>query len=188
MRKYIFDSDLLDDSFIESFKEFLECNDERDKLAQLQGVEKTYEMPQAIFDEFIQYVSECKEFEIAELRGEFDLELKGKTILLVGDYTRWNGTFSAYKVVGSNLKDILNISYSNSDYEFELFAENRQVYSNFADHDGRSLMQFVVVDNKFVDKVTDDFYYNKVTSYTKSKMKSLYPYINSILWQTQKVA
>lgn len=99
-----------------------------------------------------------------------DVELEGD-IIAFGSVGRWDGSFSGYKVLGSNLKDIL--SYFNCD-DVHVYYDRHGVHSVTYHHDGRNYMQFRLLRNDrnanlFLDKiysgsVTD----NDIKYYTKS--------------------
>ncbi|MDA3053235.1 hypothetical protein OFO01_07275 [Campylobacter sp. JMF_01 NE2] len=175
--KVIFNSDNGDEAYFEDFLENLKDTDEH-LLADIQsaGIEKSWNLPDDTYQKFYEFVSDIKASDLEFYREIFDKELKGKTIILYGILGKWSGNYSAYKILGTNLKDIFACHATNKfgENEFEIYSSNRQIYYKISDHDGNSFFKVGIVDNSDLDKVTSNIYDNEISKATKAKIKSAY--------------
>lgn len=112
-------------------------------------------------------------------KANLDKELDG-TIIAFANVGLWYGRRTGYKVVGSNLSDILQSFYGGDECEF--YADKYNVYARAAHHDGTNFITFRIVDSEKVDKLCDDIYNGKIDSREKlfRKTKSIRPFIAKI--------
>ena len=114
------------------------------------------------------------ELSLNNLEKLFDVKLNND-IILFGNLKRWNGSFSAYKLLDNYLDSILN----NGCDCFVLTADSTNVNIELHDHDGVSYLTF----RKFKKGVSEEQKENFIEKIYTNELtkKDIYHYTNSIL-------
>ena len=88
-----------------------------------------------------------------------DKELEGN-ILAIASIGRWNGRVSSYKILGSNLNEVLTSSIRCD--EKEVYFDGYNIKAEGYHHDGRNYVEFRELrEDKNYDKLLDKIYMNK---------------------------
>ena len=123
----------------------------------------------------------CEDIDIGleDEKYNLDKELEGN-ILCIASIGRWNGRFQGYKLLGNNLKEILQ---SFACDEFHIYFDGFNIKSEGYHHDGRNYIEFREIrNNRDIENFLDIIYSGKkltrnlINYYTKS----LKPYIKTI--------
>ena len=109
-----------------------------------------------------------------------DKELNGR-ILAIANLGLWNGRRSGYKILGTNLNEILTSTIGCD--EKEVYCDRYNVYAHGYHHDGYNTVEFREIrEDRNIDNLTDKLYSGmpvtrrEINYYTKS----LRPYIKEI--------
>ena len=106
--------------------------------------------------------------------------LDGK-ILVIADLGRWNGRFQGYKVIGSNLQDIMTAATRDDD--FHIYSDGKDIRAEGQHHDGTNYYLFrEAKENVDISVLLDDIYSGKEISNRRLGYytKSLAPYAASV--------
>ena len=102
-------------------------------------------------------------------------------ILVIADLGRWNGRFQGYKVIGSNLQDIM--AAATRDDDFHIYSDGKDIRAEERHHDGTNYYLFrEIKDGVDISALLDDIYNGKEISNRRLGYytKSLAPYVASI--------
>lgn len=129
-------------------------------------------------NDFITFLHDTLELFMQDTLDNLDYELKNN-IIVIADLGLWDRRVkTAYKWIGSNLKNIL---YSDCDY-IKIYIKNNNIRSTQIHHDGTNYLLFrELKDNKYRDILENKLYNGSITSKDISRYtKSLVPYIKEI--------
>ena len=102
-------------------------------------------------------------------------------ILVIADLGRWNGRFQGYKVIGSNLQDIMTAATKDDD--FHIYSDGKDIRAEGRHHDGTNYYLFREIKNGVdISALLDDIYNGKEISNRRLGYytKSLAPYVASV--------
>ena len=102
-------------------------------------------------------------------------------ILVIADLGRWNGRFQGYKVIGSNLQDIMTAATKDDD--FHIYSDGKDIRAEGRHHDGTNYYLFrEIKDGVDINALLDDIYNGKEISNRRLGYytKSLAPYVASV--------
>lgn len=131
-------------------------------------------------DDFYQDMDDSLDDERMNLNKEID-----GVIIAMASVGTWRGKFNGYKIIGTNIKDIL---FSGSDY-VEWFGDTNNIRSTETHHDGTNIILYrVAKDMLQAEKIAEKIYNNEMNEQQFMRVtKSLYPYIGDIYgWKTKK--
>ena len=111
-------------------------------------------------------------------RVNLDVTVDGR-ILVIADLGLWNGRHQGYKILSSNIKDIL---YTDSDYA-EWYGDGKDIKGIAAHHDGTNFLMYrVIKEDRNIVKLLSAIYNGEEISRQQLSYytKSLYPYVAKI--------
>ena len=123
----------------------------------------------------------CADIDIGleDEKYNLDKELEGN-ILCIASIGRWNGRFQGYKLLGNNLKEILQGFACD---EFHIYFDGFNIKSEGWHHDGRNYIEFRETrTDKNLDNFLEIIYSGKelTRSIINYYTKSLKPYVKAI--------
>jgi hypothetical protein len=127
----------------------------------------------------VDWVYESISASLEDEKINLDKETDG-IIIAFANVGLWYGTRIGYKVVGSNVAEILESFYGGEECEF--YADKYNVHARASHHDGTNFVTFRIVDCDKLDKLCDDIYSGKIDSQEKlfKRTKSVRPYVAKI--------
>jgi hypothetical protein len=107
-------------------------------------------------------------------------QLDGR-ILAIADMGLWNGRRSGYKILGTNLNEVLTTGIGCD--EKEVYCDAYNVYAEGYHHDGRNYVEFREIrEDKDIEPLLNKLYSNEPVSRAEIRRytKSLRPYIKQV--------
>lgn len=104
-------------------------------------------------------------------------------IIAFADLGFWNGRRQGYKILGSNIKSIFDLSQD----ENEWYGDGYNIRGRFAHHDGTHYVLFrVAKDYDEAERIAELIYNNKIDmAGFRKRTRSLYPHVGKIYgWKT----
>jgi hypothetical protein len=129
--------------------------------------------------QIIEQIYTDNNWDLEDERIRLNKPINGK-ILVIANIGRWNGRFSGYKIMDSNLKEILS---NFGDDEIVIFSDGKNIRAEGCHHDGTNYYLFrEIKDGVNIDKLLDDIYDNKEITNARLSYytKSLVSYVNNI--------
>jgi hypothetical protein len=144
-------------------------------------------------DDKQEYASELNSMYLDDERINLNIELDN-SILVIADLGLWNGRKQGYRIIGSNIKDILEFNRS-CDYA-EWYSDGYNIKGKQSHHDGTNYFEYREIrTNRNIDNLTEKIYNGDEISrktlnyYTKSiapKVAKLYGW--KIMGRKSKIA
>ena len=150
-----------------AYKEFLEMND----------VDGDPDDEDAIYD----WMHEMNGEYLYDEQRNLNKQIDGR-ILIIADLGLWNGNKSGYKILGSNIKEIFNISSRGFDYA-EFYGDGYNIKGVEHHHDGTNYYEYRVIrEDRNIENLLDAIYNGEEISRARLNYytKSLYPYVAKI--------
>lgn len=150
-----------------AYKEFLEMND----------VDGEPDDEDAIYD----WMHEMNGEYLYDEQRNLNKQIDGR-ILIIADLGLWNGNKSGYKILGSNIKEIFNISSRGFDYA-EFYGDGYNIKGVEHHHDGTNYYEYRVIrEDRNIENLLDAIYNGEEISRARLNYytKSLYPYVAKI--------
>lgn len=150
---------------------------ERDYLENYENTEEGEFSDQNISDR----VAESINMDFDDERMNLNKQLEGR-ILCIANIGTWRGRFSGYKILGTNLNNIIS-PLGNSIEDFKIYMDGRNVYWTGHHHDGVNHVEFREIrEDRNIENLLDKLYNQEevtrkeINYYTKS----IRPYIKEI--------
>ena len=166
MQKHIIWSnrDLKDSDWIEGYLEHIAMND--------------LDYDQYNDYAFHNWMWETNNYYLDDERANLNKNVGGR-ILVIADLGLWDGRKLGYKIIGSNISDIL---YDDCDY-IEWYGDEKEIRAIASHHDGTNYYTYRVIrEDRNIDNLLDAIYNRESISAQKMNYytKSLYPYVAEI--------
>ena len=141
------------------------------------------EYPDEEIDEqrILDAVTDRIDMDFDDERANLDKQLEGR-ILCIANIGTWRGRFSGYKILGTNLNNIIS-PHGDSIEDFKIYMDGRNVYWTGHHHDGVNHVEFREIrEDRNIENLLDKLYNQEevtrkeINYYTRS----IRPYIKEI--------
>lgn len=114
---------------------------------------------------------------LADERMNLDKEVKG-VIIAFADVGRWNGRRQGYKILGSTINDIFNISEDNNEW----YSDGNNIRGILTHHDASHYVLYrVVKDRETAERIAEQIYNREIDEAGfRKRTRSLHPYVAEI--------
>lgn len=122
--------------------------------------------------------------QIEDERDNLDVEVDG-VIIAFANVGRWDGRRQGYKIIGSNVRDILSTSADSAEW----FGDGNNIRSSQGHHDGTNhILYRVTKDMESADRICEKIYNREIDEEGfRKRTKSLYPYVAEVYgWKSGK--
>lgn len=114
-------------------------------------------MDNSTMEAYTQDCWDCITEDMKNLQHELNQEFDDRVFILVGNLGRWNGSFKAYKELGSNLNSIFDMFQSKDVDEGTISHDGEDVEFRFSNHDASSYFRYCWVYNDDWDDELKDY-------------------------------
>ena len=129
-------------------------------------------------DELYKWMIEMNDMYFEDEQYNLNKEVDGR-ILIIADLGLWNGRKDAYKILGTNIKEIFNINPRGFDYA-EFYGDGYNIRATEHHHDGTNHYLYRVIrEDRNINNLLDAIYNgeeitsSKLNYYTKSLYKDV---------------
>ena len=129
-------------------------------------------------DDIYTYMVETNDMYFDDEKYNLNKEVDGR-ILIIADLGLWNGRKPGYKILGTNIRDILNINARGFDYA-EFYGDGHNIRATESHHDGTNCYLYRIIrEDRNIDNLLNAIYNgeeitsSKLNYYTKSLYKDV---------------
>ena len=124
-------------------------------------------------DDFYSYLKDL----LGDEKINLNKEIEG-VIIAFADIETWRGHFQGYKILGSNIKNIFNVSEDINEW----YGDGYNIRSSHAHHDGTHHVLFRVAKTmKSAERIAQQIFDEEIDeAQFRKKTRSLYPYVAQI--------
>lgn len=122
--------------------------------------------------------------QIEDERDNLNVPVDG-VIIAFADLGLWNGRRQGYKIIGTNVSDILSSSADSAEW----FGDSNNIRSTQGHHDGTNhILYRVAKDMDTAERICDKIYNQEIDEEGfRKRTKSLYPYVANVYgWKSGK--